>query len=89
MTLHSRFPKAVTDAYVAPFPSSLYMGGVAKWPLLVPLFRDDPVAQHMVEARNCLKTWTKPALVMFGDEGRMLARSEHALENQVSMKTQQ
>jgi hypothetical protein len=45
------------------------MGGVAKWPLLVPLFRDDPVAQHMVEARNCLKTWDKPALIMFGDEG--------------------
>jgi len=45
------------------------MGGVAKWPLLVPLYKDDPVAQHMVEARNCLKTWNKPALIMFGDEG--------------------
>ena len=65
------------------------MGGVAKWPLLVPLFRDDPVAQHMVEARNCLKTWTKPALVMFGDEGRLLALLGNYQEIQISMQTQQ
>ena len=67
-----RFSKEVTDAYTSPFPSSLYMGGVAKWPLLVPLFRDDPVAQHMLEARNCLKTWSKPALIMFGDQGNFI-----------------
>jgi hypothetical protein len=48
------------------------MGGVAKWPLLVPLYRDDPVAQHMLEARNCLKTWSKPALIMFGDQGNFI-----------------
>jgi haloalkane dehalogenase len=64
----ARFPKDSTDAYTAPFPSHLYMGGMAKWPLLVPLYRDDPVAQHMVEARNCLRTWNKPALIMFGDQ---------------------
>jgi hypothetical protein len=64
-----RFNKDAAEAYIAPFPTALYMGGVAKWPLLVPLYRDDPVAQHMVEARNCLKTWNKPALIMFGDEG--------------------
>jgi len=56
------------------------MGGVAKWPLLVPLFRDDPVAQHMVEARNCLKTWNKPALVMFGDEGELSAQEGNAFD---------
>lgn len=61
-----RFPPNVVKAYTAPFPNQMYKGGVAKWPLLVPLFSDDPVAQHMVEARNCLKIWTKPALVMFG-----------------------
>lgn len=73
-----KFSSDAADAYTAPFPTSLYMGGVAKWPLLVPLFRDDPVAQHMVEARNCLKTWDKPALIMFGDEDP-ITRSQEKL----------
>lgn len=59
---------AIISAYTAPFPSSQYQGGVAKWPLLVPMMTDDPVTQHMLEARNCLKNWSKPALVMFGDK---------------------
>ena len=29
--------------------------------------KDDPVTAHMEAARNCLKTWKKPVLVMFGD----------------------
>lgn len=62
------FSPEITAAYTAPFPDPLYKGGMAKWPSLVPIFRDDPVAQHMVEARNCLKLWTKPVLVMFGDK---------------------
>jgi len=47
----ANFPKDVVTCYTAPHPSSLYKGGVAKWPLLVPLYRDDPVANHMFEAR--------------------------------------
>ena len=27
--------------------------------------RDDPVTAHMMEAKECLSKWTKPALVMF------------------------
>merc|ERR1719432_737010 len=38
--LFSRFLKskdpAIPDAYTAPFPSSLYKAGAARWPLLVP-----------------------------------------------------
>jgi len=60
-------PAAVVQGYVAPFPSALYCGGTAAWPLLVPLFKDDPVCMHMWEAKNCLKTWKKPVLVMFSD----------------------
>ena len=40
---------------------------LSRWPQLVPMFKDDPVTVHMENARNCLKTWRKPALVMFGD----------------------
>ena len=64
----AKFPADVAEAYNAPFPSSLYKGGVAKWPLLVPLFRDDPVAKHMIEAQRYLAGCNKPALIMFGDK---------------------
>ena len=43
------------------------IGGVAQWPLLVPLFIDDPVAHHMTQATDFLSTCKKPALLMFGD----------------------
>ena len=62
-----RFPDEIANAYNAPFPASKFKGGVAKWPLLVPLFVDAPVAHHMIEAREFLSTWKNPALIMFGD----------------------
>ena len=63
-----RFPPEVAKAYNAPFPSPLYKGGAAKWPLMVPLFRDDPVAEHMIEAQRYLAECNKPVLIMFGDK---------------------
>ena len=71
MNLHRHvhgFSEEVADAYDAPFPDWRYRGGAAQWPLLVPLFKDDPVTPHMVEAIKCLKSWSKPALVMFSDK---------------------
>ena len=44
------------------------MAGAAKWPLLVPISRDDQGAKVMNEARKILKTWQKPVLVMFSDK---------------------
>ncbi len=55
-------------AYEAPFPDSSYKAGARAWPLLVPIHPEDPVAAEMSQARENLKKWKKPALVMFSDK---------------------
>ena len=62
------FSDEVASGYDAPYPDSWHRGGVAKWPLLVPLYKDDPVTPHMNQAIKCLKTWNKPALIMFSNK---------------------
>jgi haloalkane dehalogenase len=63
---------AAVAGYSAPFPSARFRAGVAKWPLLVPLSRSYPFVEQpwrdLDSARDFLKTWTRPALVMFSDK---------------------
>eukprot|EP00088_Acartia_fossae_P002752 TRINITY_DN11134_c0_g1_i2.p1 TRINITY_DN11134_c0_g1~~TRINITY_DN11134_c0_g1_i2.p1 ORF type:complete len:369 (-),score=37.72 TRINITY_DN11134_c0_g1_i2:93-1172(-) len=73
----------VINGYTAPFPNSLYCGGVASWPLLVPFYKNDPVTCHMWEAKNCLKTWKKPVLVAFSDSDPISRGQEKTFLNLV------
>jgi len=62
------FDSKVSRAYTAPFPGDgAYRNGVTRMIMTVPVYRDDPVAQHMVEAKSCLRTWTKPILLLWGE----------------------
>ncbi len=58
----------VMAAYDAPFPDASYKGGALQFPNLVPISEDAEALPHMRKAAEALKSWTKPALVMFSDK---------------------
>lgn len=57
----------ISSGYGAPFPSPLYKGGPAWWPLMIPLTKDDPVAIEMRKAATFLSTWHGPAMLGYSD----------------------
>lgn len=64
-------PEVISDdvvaAYDAPFPDISYKAGARAFPLLVPIEPNQDGAAQMRLARQRLKSWRKPALVMFSD----------------------
>jgi haloalkane dehalogenase len=57
----------VVAAYDAPFPAPESKTGVLMFPEQVPTEPDHPSAQTMLEVREKLRSWGRPALVFFGD----------------------
>jgi haloalkane dehalogenase len=55
-------------AYDAPFPDDSYKEGARQFPLLVPIWPDDPAAAANRKAWETLREWRKPFLTAFSDK---------------------
>src|SRR5262249_39883022 len=60
----SKLSPEVIAGYNAPFPDATFKAGAHQFPLLVPISPDSPSAPPMRKAREALKSWTKPVLVL-------------------------
>ncbi|MCL4127704.1 UNVERIFIED_CONTAM: hypothetical protein GTU68_008825 [Idotea baltica] len=65
---HQKLDKNVVAAYNAPFPNTQHKAGAKSFPILVPSGPNDPSIPFLTAARENLKKWHKPALVMFSDK---------------------
>ncbi|KAF2345765.1 Alpha/Beta hydrolase fold, partial [Trinorchestia longiramus] len=73
--------KEVLAMYDAPFPSSIYRGGAAQWPLLVPLRSSDLISGDMKKSKEFLKNaWRSPALIMFSDDDPITGAMRQSFE---------
>jgi haloalkane dehalogenase len=57
----------VVAAYDAPYPVPESKTGPLMFPELVPTEPDHPSAEKMVEVRDALRSWDRPALIVFSD----------------------
>jgi haloalkane dehalogenase len=67
ITCTTELPDDVVAAYDAPFPTPESKTGVLMFPEQVPTDPDHPSARTMLDVREKLRSWDRPALIFFSD----------------------
>lgn len=75
--------QAAQDAYRAPFPDEQYMAGARHFPLLVPVYPDDPAAPANQAAWGVLEQWTKPVLTLWAPDDPVLGGVQATLVDRI------
>jgi len=72
----------VKKAYDAPFPDESFKAGARKFPALVPTFSErHPSAAYTSRAKEKLRSWNKPVLIMFSDKDPITRGQHHSFEH--------
>lgn len=73
----------VAEAYDAPFPSEDYKAGARSFPALVPENADAEGVPEMQKAREVLAQWTKPCMVIWGNQDPIMAGGDKWFNNHI------
>jgi haloalkane dehalogenase len=74
LTLAQPAGSDVIAGYDAPFPVPESRVGIVRFPEEVPTSNDHPNAAKMLEVRDALRSFDRPALLLFGDSDRIFTR---------------
>ncbi len=79
----SKLTPEILAGYNAPFPDLSYKSGAHKFPLLVPISTDSEASPTMRRARDEMKKWTKPTLIMFSDKDPVTAGGDKGFRKNI------